>query len=64
MKSETEITFEGTTARIRTTDPDVLAELEALPDARAVDADGGRTYTLSREALQLHLPHLQTTGDG
>ena len=56
---ETRISYEGDLVRITTDDPEVIADVEAIPEARLVDViTGAQTYELTRSALALHFPHL------
>ena len=61
---ETRISYEGDLVRLTTDDPDVIADVEEIPDARLVDViTGAQTYELSRTALALHFPHLVGGGE-
>ena len=56
---ETRISYEGDLVRITTDDPEVIADVDAIPEARLVDViTGAQTYELTRGALALHFPHL------
>ena len=56
---ETRISYEGSLVRLTTDDPDVIADVQQIPEARLVDvATGVQTYELTRNALAIHFPHL------
>ena len=56
---ETRISYEGDLVRLTTDDPDVIADVEGIPEARLVDVvTGAQTYELTRNTLALHFPHL------
>ena len=64
MGYETRISYEGDLARVTTDDPEVIAELDAHPDARVVaEASGWTSYELAANALALHFPRLADARD-
>jgi hypothetical protein len=55
MNTNTRLSVEGETALVETEDPDVRAQLEELADAEQL---GEGRFSLSLEAVRIHLPHL------